>query len=89
VATADAEPRRIEPVRRRVAVAKAVLAIGAAAAFGGAVALSRWHNSGHSKQPLRPLAPSRRYREAVHTKVGTPGIIDPPIASPSAATHVS
>jgi hypothetical protein len=89
VATADAEASRIEPVRHRVAVAKAVLGIGAAAAFGGAVGLAWLHNSGHSKQPLRPLAPSRRYAGTVHTEVGTPGIIEPPIASPSAATHVS
>jgi hypothetical protein len=89
VATADADSRRIEPVRHRVVVAKAVLALGAAAAFGGAVALSRLHNAGHSKQPLRPLGPLPGYSATVHKRVGTPGIIDPPIASPSAATHVS
>jgi hypothetical protein len=83
------ESSRIAPVRRRVAVAKAALAIGAAAAFGAAIALAKVANAGHSKQPLRPLGPSRDYIATVHKRVGTPGLIDPPEASPSAATHVS
>lgn len=89
MAIAEAEPGRLAPVRRRVALAKAALAIGAAAAFGAAVALAKVHNAGHSKQPLRPLAPSADYAATVHKEVGSPGMIDPPIASPSAATHVS
>ena len=59
------------------------------AAFGAAVALAKVHNAGHSKQPLRPLAPSSDYVASVVKKVGNTGVIDPPIASPSAATHVS
>jgi hypothetical protein len=89
VATAGEEPGRLQPVRRRAAVAKAVLAIGAAVGFGGAVALSRAHNAGHAKQPLRPLGALPGYAAAVHRQVGFPGMIDPPLASPSAATHVS
>jgi len=89
VATADVDPRRIEPIRRRVVVAKAVLAIGAAAAFGSAVALSRLHNAGHTKQPLRPLGVLPGYRASVRKNVGSTGVIEQPVASPSAATHVS
>ena len=83
------ESSRIEPVRRRVAVAKAALAIGAAAAFGTAIALAKVANAGHSKRPLAPLGPSPDYVATVHRTVGTPGMIDPPEASPDAATHVS
>jgi hypothetical protein len=89
VTTLDADPSRLDSVRHRVVVAKAVLAIGAAAAFGGAVVLARLHDAGHSKDRLRPLVPSSRYAARVHNEVGTPGIIDPPVASPSAVTHVS
>ncbi|MGH3054683.1 MAG: hypothetical protein ACRDL7_06865 [Gaiellaceae bacterium] len=89
MATAGVEPSRIEPVRRRVAVAKAALAIGAAAAFGAAVALAKVHNAGHSKQPLSPLAPTSDYVAAVRKDVGGTGAIEPSVASPSAATHVS
>jgi hypothetical protein len=89
VATLDAEPSRLDPIQRRMALAKAALAIGAALGFGGAVALSRLHNAGHTKKPLRPLAPTSDYAAAVRKTVGSTGVIDPPIASPSAATHVS
>lgn len=70
-------------------MARAVLAVGSAAAFAVAVGLAKVNNSGHSKRPLRPLAPSADYRATVHREVLTPGMIDPPVASPSAATHVS
>jgi hypothetical protein len=89
VATADVEPSRIEPVRHRVAVAKAALALGAVLAFGGALALSRFHNSGHAKQPLRPLAPTRSYLDVVRKQLGSAGSIDPPVTTPAASTHVS
>ena len=85
----EVEPSRIEPVQRRVVVAKTVLAIAAAAAFGGAVALARLHNAGHSKRPLQPLGALPGYRAAVRKRVGSTGVIDPAVASPSAATHVS
>lgn len=89
MATADAEPRRVEAIRHRVALAKAALALAATAVFGGAVALSKLHNAGHPKQPLRPLWVLPGYRAAVRKDVGSTGVIDPPLASPSAATHVS
>ena len=85
----EGEQSRIEPVQRRVRAAKAALAIAAAAVFGGAVGLSRLHNPGHSKQPLRPLGALPGYRAAVRKTVGSTGVIDPAVASPSAATHVS
>ena len=86
----EVERNRIEPVRRRVAVAKAVLAIGAAAAFGGALALSRQHSPGHPKGRLRPLGVLPGYVTAVRRNLGIhAGVIEPPVASPSAATHVS
>lgn len=83
------EASRIEPVQHRIRVAKAVLAIAAAGVFGGAVGLSKLHNAGHSKQPLRPLGVLPNYRAAVQKKVGSTGVIDPAVSSPSAATHVS
>jgi len=80
----------MEPVRHRIAVAKVVLVIGAAAAFGGAAALSRLHNPGHSKRPLRRLWVLPHYVAAVRKNLGIhSGVIEPPVASPSAATHVS
>jgi hypothetical protein len=72
-----------------VAVAKTALVIGGAVAFGGALALARFHNSGHAKQPLRPLSPTRDYVHAVRTQLGTGGVIDPPVTTPAASTHVS
>ena len=85
----DAETGRMEATRRRITVAKAVLAIGAAAVFGGVLALTRLHNPGHPKpRPLRPLGVSRDYADTVHKTIG-PGAIQRPLRSPSAATHVS
>jgi hypothetical protein len=87
---ADAEPRRIDPTRHRVALAKAALGIGAALAFGGALALSRlYHAAGQSKQPVGRLAPTHDYVAAVRKDVGSAGIIDPPLAFPTYSTHVS
>jgi hypothetical protein len=83
------EVSRIEPVHRRVVVAKAVLAIVAAAAFGVAVALSRQHHPSRPKQPLRPLGVSRAYAAKVDKSIGHGGAIQPPLGSPSVATHVS
>ena len=82
------EARRIEPVRRRVAVAKAVLAIAAATTFGGALALSRQHNPSHPKVRLQPLGVVPGYAAHVRRIAGA-GAIRAPLASPSAATHVS
>ena len=90
MATKGVEQSRIEPIERRVAVAKAALVIGAAAAFGGAMALSRLHNPGHSKRPLRPLRVLPDYVAAVRKNLGShSGVIESPVGSPSAATHVS
>jgi len=87
---ATAEPSRTEPVRRRVAVAKAALALGAAAVFGGVVALTRQHVPGHPKpRPLRPLGVSPGYAATVRKRIGNSGAIQAPIRSPSTATHVS
>ena len=73
-----------------MALAKAVLAIGAAAVFGGVVALTRQHVPGHPKpRPLQPLGVSRGYAANVRKKIGNSGAIEAPIRSPSAATHVS
>ena len=84
----DGAQSRIEPVRRRVAVAKAVLAIGAAAAFAGALALSRQHSPSKPKVRLPPLGVLPGFAAQVR-KIGGPGAIRPPLASPAAATHVS
>jgi hypothetical protein len=85
----EVEASRTESVQHRVVVAKAALAIAAFAAFGGAVALSRLHHPSRPKQPLRPLGVSRSYAARVHKSIGNSGAIQPPLGSPSAATHVS
>jgi hypothetical protein len=83
------EAGRIEPVQRRVAVAKAVLVIASAAVFGCAVALSRFHHPSRPKRPLQPLGVSRDYAATVRKSIGSPGAIERAVKSPSAATHVS
>jgi hypothetical protein len=84
---ADDQPARLAPVRRRVAVAKAGLAIVGAAVFGAAFALSRVHNPSHPKLHLRPLAASPGYLAEVRAHLGDAGIIVPPLSSPAAATR--
>lgn len=86
MASLDAEAA---PIRRRVVLAKAGFAVGAAVVFGTALALARAHNPGHSKQRLRPLSASRSYLAAVRKNIGDAGIIQPALSSPTAATNLS
>ena len=83
------EGSRTEPIRRRVAVAKTVLVISAAAVFGGALALTRQHHSSRPKPRLRPLGVLPGYVATVRKTMGNARVIAPAQGSPSAATHVS
>jgi len=89
MASLDAEGSRLAPTRRRVALAKAGFAIGAAVVFGTALAVARAHHPGHPKERLQPLSASRSYIEAVRRNLGDTGIVQPALSSPVAATNVS
>ena len=89
MATFDPAAGRLTPVRRRVALAKTGLAVAGAIVFGAALELSRAHSTGHAKLHLRPLAPTPRYSADVRNNVGEPGVIEPPVATPAAATSQS
>jgi hypothetical protein len=91
VTSADARAQRLLPIRRRVVVAQAGLALGGAVVFGAAMLLARAHSPGHTKQRLhlRPLAASSRYLATVRADLGDAGIIRHPLASPAAATAQS
>jgi len=89
VASFDPAAGRLAPIRRRIVLAKFGLALGGAVVFGTALALSRANSPGHSKQHLRPLAPTRRYVADVRKTVGEPGVIHPPVSTPAAATGQS
>jgi hypothetical protein len=81
---------RLTPIRRRVVVAKGLLAIAGVGAFGAAFAVGRAHNPGQSKRlRLRPLAASPRYMTRVAAVIGDADVVVPPLASPEAATKQS
>jgi hypothetical protein len=80
---------RLAPTRRRVALAKAAFAAGAAIIFGTALALARAHHPGRAKLRLRPLAASPSYFATVTKLIGDPGIVQAPVSSPTAATNLS
>lgn len=89
MASLDAEGSRLAPIRRRVRLAKAGFALGAALVFGTALAVARLHHPGQSKERLRPLGATRSYFEGVAANIGDAGIVRPPLSSPTAATNVS
>jgi hypothetical protein len=89
MASPDAEGSRLAPVRRRIALAKAGFAVGAALVFGTALAVARWHHPGQPKERLRPLAATQHYFDGVAANIGDAGIVQPPLSSPTAATNVS
>ena len=89
MASPEAEGRRLAPVRRRMALAKAAFAVGAAFVFGTALAVARLHHPGQPKQRLQPLGATQDYFDAVRKNIGDTGIVQPPLSSPTAATNVS
>lgn len=89
MASLDAEGSRLAPIRRRVALAKAAFAVGAAIVFGSATAAARANKPGQLKQRLRPLAATPSYFAAVRKEIGDTGIVQPPLSSPTAATNLS
>lgn len=73
---------RLEPVRRRVRIAQVGIAAGAAALFGGSMALARVHFPGHHKQGVTPLAPPQRLLDVVRRDQLQAGILAPAEAPP-------
>lgn len=73
---------RLAPVRRRVGLARAVLAVGGAALFGGSMALARIHFPGHHKTRVTPLAPPSSLVAVVRQNQLQAGILAPAQAPP-------
>ena len=73
---------RLAPVRRRVGLARAALAIGGAALFGVSMALARSHFPGHHKTQVTPLAPPGSLVSVVRQNQLQAGILAPAQAPP-------
>ena len=80
---------RLEPVRRRMRLARVVLAGGAALLFGASAALARTHFPGHHKQGVTPLAPPADLLEVVRRDQLQAGILAPAAAPPGAESAPS
>jgi hypothetical protein len=79
VVSADA---RLAPIRRRVRVARATLAVGSLALFGAAAGLARIHFAGHAKQDVTPLAPPDGLLRVVRHNQLSAGVLAPADAPP-------
>jgi hypothetical protein len=79
VASDDA---RLTPVRRRVRLARAALAVGSLALFGAVTGLARVHFAGHHKQAVTPLAPPDGLLRVVRENQLAAGILAPTDAPP-------
>ena len=73
---------RLEPVRRRVRIARLGLVGGAALLFGSSMALARVHFPGHHKQGVTPLAPPQNLLDVVRRDQLQAGILAPAEAPP-------
>lgn len=73
---------RLEPVRRRVRIARLGLVGGAALLFGSSMALARVHFAGHHKQGVTPLAPPQNLLDVVRQDQLQAGILAPAEAPP-------
>lgn len=80
---------RLEPVRRRVQLARLTLVGGAAVLFGTSMALARVHFAGHHKQGVTPLAPPQRLLDVVRHDQLQAGILAPAQAAPGIASAPS
>ena len=86
---ASAGSSRLEPVRRRAKLARAVLAGSGIAVFGAAALLARLHFPGHAKAPVTPLAAPDGFVQVVRDNQLEAGIIAPAEAPPGAASAPS
>lgn len=80
---------RLQPVRRRVALAKAGFVVGAALVFGAAMAFSRAHHPSKPKPHLHPLSAPGSFVSEVRGQHLDPGQIEPAVEPPSSATGLS
>ena len=85
---ASRESSRLAPVRRRAATAKAVLAVGGAAAFGVAMLFARITYAAHPKGPAKGLAAPPEFVKIVRANLLEAGIAAPTQAPPDASTAV-
>jgi hypothetical protein len=75
--------------RRRASLAKGILGIVGAAAFGAVIVVARHSYPGHSKQPAHPLTAPPRFVSVVRQNLLQAGIVAPAQAPAGAATSVS
>lgn len=80
---------RLEPVRRRVQVARLGLLGGAAVLFGTSMVLARLHFPGHHKHGVTPLAPPAQLVDVVRRDQLQSGILAPAEAAPGIASAPS
>jgi hypothetical protein len=80
---------RLEPVRRRVRLARLTLAAGAALLFGASAALARVHFPGHHKQGVTPLQAPDSLLQVVRRDQLQAGLLAPAQADPGVASAPS
>lgn len=73
---------RLEPVRRRVRLARSILVGGAIVAFGATMALARTQFPGHHKHGVTPLSPPASFVDVVRRNQLEAGILAPAEAPP-------
>ena len=80
---------RLASPRRRAAVAKTALGGGGVLLFALAAVAARAQFPGHSKRPVRALAPPPRFVRTVRDSFLQAGLLAPTQAPPDAVTSVS
>jgi hypothetical protein len=80
---------RIAAARRRAHVAKLGMGAAALACFGLGMTLVKANVAGHSRRPLRPLDPPRRFQDIVRQNALQGGLLAPAQADPGAVTSQS
>lgn len=73
---------RLEPVRRRVRLARGLLVGGSALVFGATMGLARAQFPGHHKQGVTPLSPPAPFVDVVRRNQLEAGILAPAEAPP-------
>jgi len=73
---------RLEPVRRRVRLARSILAGGAIVVFGATMALARVQFPGHHKHGVTTLSPPGSFVDVVRHNQLEAGILAPAEAPP-------
>ncbi len=80
---------RLEPVRRRVRLARFGVVGGAAVLFGATMGLARVHFPGHHKHGVTPLAPPSKLLDVVRQDQLQAGTLAPAEAAPGIASAPS